>query len=227
MLDPPLTALGQKQAASLAPTVGKLQDEVDLVVTSPLKRTLQSARLAWGPAIERLGGPKNVVCLPQAQECADWTCDVGSAREALEADPEFAVFDFSLLTPDWISKRGFYAPDPATTAKRAAWVRRWLRDRPEHSIVIVAHGDIIRELTGSAQGPSEAMWANAEARIYHFNPAGVTSDECFLLQEYTVAAAGDFGPSSTEIERLSKRREADGRTKDGPKAAGQGNRQGD
>jgi broad specificity phosphatase PhoE len=193
-----------------------------LTGTSPLKRTLQSTRLAWGPAIERLGGLKNVICLPQAQECADWTCDVGSAREALEADPEFAVFDFSLLTPDWTSKRGFYAPDPVATAKRAAWVRRWLRDRPEHSIVIVAHGDIIRELTGSAQGPSELMWANAEARIYNFDPAMVASDDCFFLQQYIVAAAGEHGPSSTEIERLAKRREAFSRPLDGTTPGGHG-----
>lgn len=64
--DAPLTALGKKQSAALAPQIPELQQQVDVVITSPLKRTLQSTMLGWGPAVERLG-IKNVICLPQAQ----------------------------------------------------------------------------------------------------------------------------------------------------------------
>ena len=66
--DAPLTPLGKKQAATLAPQIKELAKEVDLVVSSPLKRTLQTTKLGWAPALERLG-IENVICLPQAQEC--------------------------------------------------------------------------------------------------------------------------------------------------------------
>ncbi|KAF2770673.1 hypothetical protein EJ03DRAFT_388703 [Teratosphaeria nubilosa] len=124
--DAPLTPLGKKQAATLAPQIPQLQNEADLI---------------------RLG-IENVICLPQVQECNDLPCDTGSPREVLEADPE-----------------GFWAADPQAIANRARWVRQWLRERPEKTIVLVAHGDIPRNITAGPNGPSTYPWKNAEARI--------------------------------------------------------------
>lgn len=64
--DAPLTALGKKQSAALAPQIPELQNSVDVIISSALKRTLQSTKLGWGPAVDRLG-IGNVICLPQAQ----------------------------------------------------------------------------------------------------------------------------------------------------------------
>ncbi len=176
-----------------------MQREVDLLVTSPLQRTLQTTKLGWRPAIERLG-IQNVICLPQAQECNDFPCDTGSPREQLETKPEFADFDFSMLTPDWTSKKGFWSPDPSAISNRARWIRQWLRNRPENNIVLVAHGDILRNIVAGPHGPSSYPWKNAEVRIYHFDQSSVWTDDCFLDQERVVAAAGGYAPSSTEID---------------------------
>lgn len=204
--DAPLTALGKKQAASLATQskVKELAQEADLVVSSPLKRTLQTTKLGWKDAIDRLGGLSKVVCLPQAQECNDFPCDAGSSKEVLEADPEFSGFDLSLLTPDWTSKKGFWGPDPTSIRLRAKWVRQWLRDRPEKTIVLVAHGDILRQLTCSKTGPSGYMWRNAEAMIYEFDQ-DTLGDLCLFKSEKgkSVAVAGGYGPSSTEADILT------------------------
>lgn len=105
--DAPLTPLGKKQSASLAPQIPDLQSSVDLIVSSGLKRTLQSTKLGWGPAIQRLG-IDNVIVLPQAQECNAYPCDTGSLRDILAADPEYNAFNLERLTPDWTSKQGFY-----------------------------------------------------------------------------------------------------------------------
>ena len=195
--DSPLTPLGRKQAASLAPRIPKLQQQVDLVVTSPLQRTLQTTLLGWGPAVRRLG-IQDVVCLPEAQECNDFPCDTGSAREELEKDPEFAGFDFSRLTPDWTSKTGFWAPDAGTIAHRAQTVRRFLRERPEKDIALVAHGDFLRQITCDVHGPSEYMWKNVEVQVFRFDSETVDQNDCFLQLEEVVAAAGGYGPTSTE-----------------------------
>lgn len=64
--DAPLTQLGRQQAAKLPEFAASLQGEVDLIITSALKRTLQTTLLGWGPAMKRLG-QQNVICLPQLQ----------------------------------------------------------------------------------------------------------------------------------------------------------------
>nr|OQO28123.1 hypothetical protein B0A51_05663 [Rachicladosporium sp. CCFEE 5018] len=196
--DAPLTPLGKKQAAALAPKISSLQDSAHLIVTSPLKRTLQTTKLGCGPAVERLG-IKNVICLPQAQECNAFPCDTGSAKAELAKHPEFKEFDLALLTDDWTSKQGFYSEDRGAIADRAKWVRHFLRDRAEENIVLVAHGDVLRQITASSKGPSEHMWQNAEVRIFEFNPEHVDG-EAFLHQKEDVAAAGGYGPTSSSTD---------------------------
>ena len=135
-----------------------LQAAAELIVSSPLRRTLQTTALGWAPAVARLGGPRRVVVLPQAQECSALPCDTGSSREQLEADPEFAVFDLAGLPADWNSKEGFWAPTEEALDARAAWVRRYLRGRPEGDVVLVAHGDFLRRITARPEtGVGECM----------------------------------------------------------------------
>lgn len=81
--------------------------------------------------------------------------------------------DFSGLTPDWTNKKDFYSAEDSALKARAAWVRRWLRDRPESKIVVVAHAGILRYITDGYN--SRKFWANAEVRVYTF--AGDMGDE--------------------------------------------------
>lgn len=177
--DPQLTRMGKKQAASMARPISDLQQQVELIVTSPLRRTLETTLRTWAPALERLG-IENVICLPEAQECLDFPCDSGSSKQELEQDPQFAGLNFSRLTPDWTSKTGFWAPDSQSIAKRAKWVRHFLRERPENAIVLVAHGDFLRQITCDADGPSTYMWKNVEIQKFRFDEATVDQDDCFL-----------------------------------------------
>lgn len=201
-----MTPLGRKQAAALAPQVQHLTSEVNLVATSPLTRTIQTTLLGWPAAIEKLGGRSKIALLPEFQECNDFPCDTGSSAETLSKNSEFEGLDFSKLPQDWTSKQGFWSADRDAIAKRAKWVRQWLRSRPEQTIVLVGHGDILRQVTASQEGPSGYMWRNAEARIFTFDPDTVEGDdaECFLKQEVgkEVAVAGGYGPGSTEADIL-------------------------
>lgn len=104
-------------------------------------------------------------------------CDTGSPRATLEADPEFAGLDFSLLTDDWTSKSGIY--DPANIAERSRFVRRWLRERDESSIVVVAHGDVLRNITHT---PRTDPWANAEVTVYTFAEEGEGDGEARVVR---------------------------------------------
>lgn len=72
ILDAPLTKLGRSQAKDLdKETADSLQKEVELIVSSPLRRTMSTTLDGYPSAIERLGGKGKIVLLPDAQECND------------------------------------------------------------------------------------------------------------------------------------------------------------
>ncbi|PWN53154.1 phosphoglycerate mutase-like protein [Violaceomyces palustris] len=189
--DAPLTELGKRQSANLPNLTTELQEKVEVILSSGLKRTLQSTAIGYAPAIKRLG-IENVVVLPQLQECNAFPCDTGSAREVLEADPELKGFDLSLLTPDWTSKKGFYAADPESLSARARWVRQYIRSRPEKEIVVMAHGDVLRRITGE-----HYMWKNAEVRLFQFDPSKVDTEDCPVLPVKSIAEGGLLSPTSS------------------------------
>ena len=120
-------------------------------------------------------------------ECNDVPCDTGSARDVLESQPDFAKYDLSSLTPDWTSKRGFYAADPVSLDARAQWVRQFLRERPEQHIAVVAHGDFLRRLTDDPM----SYWGNAEVRAFQFAPSSVATDACPIVH-VEVIEKGDW-----------------------------------
>ncbi|KAF7790765.1 hypothetical protein EIP86_001722 [Pleurotus ostreatoroseus] len=142
---------------------------------------------------------QKVVVLPQLQEANDLPCDTGSPREELEANPEYAGLDFSGLTPDWNSNKGFYAATTPALQQRARWVRRWLRDRPEREIVVVAHADILRIITEGYN--SHRWWANAEVREYTFRDEEEkdVQGEAWVIPVETIAKKGTEAPSSSEM----------------------------
>lgn len=198
--DAPLTDLGKQQANQLPHQVPReLQNQIDLVISSPLRRTLETTLIGWKHTVDRLGRDA-IVCLPQLQECNDFPCDTGSSRSTLEADPYFKQVDFSLLTDDWTSKKGQYAPDEESLNKRAQWVRQYVRDRPEKTILLVGHGDIIRRITGGPQGNSTHMWKNAEVRTFEFQSDYREKEEAWLTFDGEEVAAGGWEPTSSEMQ---------------------------
>jgi len=193
--DAPLTALGRQQAAQLhEDTKDTIQQTAQLLVTSGLRRTLSTTVIGYATLRKRLQAEgKPVVVLPQLQECNDHPCDRGSPREVLEADAEYAGLDFSTLTPDWTSKKGFYASSATALKARARWNRQWLRARPEQDIVVVAHGDALRYITDGEN--SLKPWANCEVREYTFREED--DEEAWLVPVTKIVQEGEDQPTSS------------------------------
>ena len=105
-----------------------------------------------------------------------------------------------MLSDDWTSKQGFWAANDQALADRARWVRQWLRARPEDTIVLVAHGDVLRRITAHEDGPSTHFWRNAEARIFTFDEATLDTDDCWLDNQGVIAATGGYAPGSSEVD---------------------------
>lgn len=95
-----LTPLGESQCQSL-PSRFPAEPPVTLLVSSPLKRTLQTTLIGFAPQVQ--SGVK-IEVVPEFQEASALPCDTGSPREVLEKEEAFKGLDFSRLGEDWDSK---------------------------------------------------------------------------------------------------------------------------
>jgi len=135
--DPLLTPRGKEQCTELQANflyhVG-----VDLIVSSPIRRTLYTSLLSFEHDIKNKG--LTIIAFPEVQETSDLPCDTGSSPEELAQEFAGKPIDFSLVKHGWNVKTGKWAPTKEAIAQRALEAREWLIRRPESEIVIVTHG---------------------------------------------------------------------------------------
>ncbi|WWC61927.1 uncharacterized protein I303_104513 [Kwoniella dejecticola CBS 10117] len=181
--DAPLTDLGRMQSQELCDrTKETIQKTAELIVSSPLRRTMETMLIGFKDLKERLDHDKEgqgVILLELLREVDDWPCNTPlypvSVLKASN-DGIFASLDFSTLSEDYASQTGIL--DPVNAAERAKQVRRWLRDRPEKEIVVVAHGTILGYIVDGHR--SDRNWENVEVKTYTFLS---DDDEEALLSE--------------------------------------------
>ncbi|KAI4187501.1 MAG: hypothetical protein L6R41_002783 [Letrouitia leprolyta] len=192
MPDPPLTPLGEQQCRDLCAKF-PYHSSVKLVVTSPLRRTIQTSLIAFESELSR---STECVALPEVQETSDLPCDTGSDIFAIKEDFKDKPVNFSLVPEGWNNKQGKWAANGDAVAARCREVRRWLKMRDEQAIVVVTHGGLLHYLTedwtgaGKFQGKKKESfirrtsrnlfpfaygpryigtgWENVEFRSYHF-----------------------------------------------------------
>lgn len=138
-----MTQFGKEQCRKLSLTFPH-HERIDLIVASPLRRTIFTALLSFPKELEN---GLSVIALSEAQETSASPCDTGSDVEALQEEFADQPVDLDLVTSGWHTKEGKWAPDEASIAIRAKEVRRWLRARPEKEIVLVTHGGFLHYLT--------------------------------------------------------------------------------
>lgn len=143
MRDPLLTDFGKQQCQTLSKIFH--HTDIDLVVASPLKRTIYTALYSFPEQTKQYG----IIALPDVQETSNLPCDTGSDRSEIER--EFAdknvKLNLAMVTDDWHSKQGRYAPERDAIEGRARDARKWLKERKEHHIVCVSHGGVLHYLT--------------------------------------------------------------------------------
>ncbi|KAI5818677.1 histidine phosphatase superfamily [Pyronema omphalodes] len=199
--DPYLTELGESQCRTLPSRFHNAQKieaadgssvpEIDLLVTSPLKRTLQTTLLGFPGQISS-GVP--VIALPDLQETSDMPCDTGSSVEILKADPKLKTTDYGdkmevnweeveKAGDAWFSKEGIYGATPERLKERAERVRKWLKSREEQHVVCVLHGGFLHYLTEDWTGSNDLPgtgWTNTEFRNFNFST--VPGEETKLVE---------------------------------------------
>ncbi|KAL1994208.1 hypothetical protein VTN49DRAFT_2877 [Thermomyces lanuginosus] len=189
--DPRLTEAGIAECKALESRF-PYQSSIELIVSSPLRRAVQTSLCSFQPAINR--GVK-IVVLPELQETSDVACDTGSEVSKLEQEfgdivgPKGKVVDLSLLDDNWHIKRGRFAPSSNAIIARARDARKWLKARPEKEVVVVSHGGFLhyftQDWTGIGEEEHASAWENCDFRSYEF--AGDDSDDNATIVETHVS----------------------------------------
>ncbi|KAF7558497.1 hypothetical protein G7046_g5666 [Stylonectria norvegica] len=140
--DPPLTSLGSQQASTL-----QIPVQPDLIIISPMTRTLQTALLVFGHLITGPQPKVEVQVWPDLREAHDAICNKGISRADLAA--KFPQFDLSACNEEWD-----YSPHTAEDATvRAERVRRRLKDLSVSyaNIFVISHRGFIAFLVQGAR----------------------------------------------------------------------------
>ncbi|KAF2257847.1 phosphoglycerate mutase-like protein [Lojkania enalia] len=198
IMDATLTENGKTQCRQLQESFA-YHDTIDLVLSSPLRRAIQTTVLSFGPALSRQDVPYLVI--PKAQEVSGLTCDIGHSKQELnEKLPELFAgetlqFDLSKINFDaveegWNSKAccdfgsGYWAPYKSKVTQRAADLRSWLFQRAEAHILLVTHGAFLHYLTEDWTGDDPVRgtaYLNCEVRLFEFTPTS-TEQEAHIVE---------------------------------------------
>ncbi|KAM5436470.1 hypothetical protein MferCBS31731_005748 [Microsporum ferrugineum] len=179
MQDPLLTPFGEEQCRTLRANFPYHAD-IDLIVASPLRRTIYTALLSFANIIQERG--LKIIALPEIQETSDVPCDTGSDLADLkrEVEEKGLPVDLSLVPEDWNDKtKEKWSANAQSVTVRAREARRWLKARPEKHIAMVSHGGVLHYFSEDWQDSilyQGTGWANTEFRTFEFTDSTDTDD---------------------------------------------------
>ncbi|KAH7093373.1 histidine phosphatase superfamily [Paraphoma chrysanthemicola] len=214
--DAVLTPKGKEQCRALSSTF-KYHQEVDIIFASPLRRTIQTAALSFGPALSRPDVP--FVLHPALQEVGDMGSDKGIAdsKEDLKrllpelfADDKLGFdiekIDASGVMEGWNSKVSYWAYEKQAISRRAADFRNWLYQRPEAQVVVVTHGAVAHFLTEDwdVEDPMiGTAYHNCEHREFVFTPES-TAEDAHVVETQESRARRGLGEPETDPHVLEE-----------------------
>ncbi|KAL2064959.1 hypothetical protein VTL71DRAFT_4099 [Oculimacula yallundae] len=194
--DPPLTELGfGQQCDELAKhlqTELPLAQEIELIVVSPMRRTLQTAQQGLGWLMKK-GVP--VILRAEFQENSAKPCDTGSPIPEMEN--EWPQFDWSTVDPQYPSNDGMYECTREGLTTRGKAARTFLRNRPQKVIAVVSHAGFLRTSLCSRR------FENADYRIFNFGEEEEGLIPKLVEWELTEKKGGGLGKSEKGIFELT------------------------
>lgn len=165
--DADLTPLGRLQASDAATQHQESTRAVQLVVSSPLSRALDTAMLVLPQATRR-----RFVANDNLRERSGWMLNARRRRRADQV-ARYPQCDFSLLESEddelWLRWENELEPT-SEVAERGYQLLRWASEREEDDIAIVAHGGLFYYLLNehpkvqAADAHTAARFGNCELR---------------------------------------------------------------
>ncbi|KAI1197900.1 histidine phosphatase superfamily [Nemania serpens] len=179
--DPSLTDKGFAQAAMLQNTY-PFVDEVRAIISSPMRRAIQTAREAFEPLMKQ-GMP--ILLLRELQETSSRPSDTGSPWQKLREEFGLQV-DLELLCQgEWhkdATDNTTRGPDPQRIAEKARQARVFIRSlarnfEEDDHVVVVTHSQFVRVLI---EGQPEL--GNAELVSCRFDDLFGDDDQAILRE---------------------------------------------
>lgn len=210
--DPPITDLGERQAAALGTWIGGVDPRPTRLYCSPMRRTIETA----APVAEALDLPLRVEdFLFERPGPTDWDGDhfvatPGSARS------ELAAITPRVELPASVTERGWYTGEVETTqesAARAVRIARWVRRAhlDDDCVAMVVHGAIgalilsailspdRQEALGTFSAGAEPWWfnlSNTSTSMIELTGTGTTEVHWINRVDHLVAAGMVTGASA-------------------------------
>ncbi|GAB5353163.1 hypothetical protein AAMO2058_000014200 [Amorphochlora amoebiformis] len=176
ILDPGLTEKGHSQALSVRtnPLLKKFFESKGhnhVIVTSPLRRTIQTTLNAFGTWRDEVntehGRHITILCNPDIQETGEIRCDCGRPLDQVKSEfgLKYPYLDFSNVHDDWHLKQGDYRDRGDLLRKRFNRFTKWIHELPEENVVVVGHHNIFLANVG-------VSFLNCEVREFEVSPNG-------------------------------------------------------
>lgn len=163
--DAALTEMGREEARVSGAALAEKLSGVQLVVASPLSRALETAQLVF-PAQTCAGAP--FVCIENLREISGLLANA-RRRSSAELALRFPDCDFSQISAE---DEGWTADElepVSSVVARGLAAMRWLAQRPEAEVAVVAHGGLLKWLFESPRirdpaGLLAQRFSNGEVR---------------------------------------------------------------
>ncbi|GAW16245.1 hypothetical protein ANO14919_056680 [Xylariales sp. No.14919] len=163
--DPVLTKEGYEQCTELASEIAGLGHKFELVIASPMKRSIQTAIAVFREYLRS----KKIVLLPDLQELGMYPGDTGSPQGELERIFGTDVLDYYFVGPDWTDKSPGSRSAFSSLFKRAHLARHFIRsvartyrDTDAH-IAVLTHSHFINYLLTGYSDTSVFKFAERRA----------------------------------------------------------------
>jgi broad specificity phosphatase PhoE len=204
--------MGREQARQF-PKLYEYHIKPTLVVSSPLRRCLQTTTIAFAPMIR--SGEVRALAHPGLQEVSTQPCDTGTPLDVLQEEfPQVQFMDELFPQETWPRERSsrlqkvgtIYDDQPDDLLARAVEFRRWLREEiNDEEVIVVTHGGFVHFFYGRWRGEpgrsGSEGWQLGNAQAVPMTLAGPdASDEGFCRAPLGTAPSPDY----VEIKRETR-----------------------
>ncbi|KAI0384837.1 histidine phosphatase superfamily [Hypomontagnella monticulosa] len=171
--DPYLTTLGLQQCMEVQRTYPEIIPCVDLLVSSPMKRCIETALLCFEPSISQKQGKHAIYLRDQLQEVGSKLFNTGSPWNELQSEFGAIISNRYLPNNNWFLDTNGQSLNEGEVVARAdkarydlfAWARHFAKRKKNSNMVVVSHADIIAYIVDDYVD----FFENTEMRSYQFN----------------------------------------------------------
>ena len=138
---------GMKQAKNILKNYQFL-NHPSLILTSPLRRTIQTVLKAFHPSFNRIAAKRfptcpRIIAFPHLQECSELPSDTGLSLAFLKSEyGQYIEFPDEFFSEDWFIKEGTWlASNHDLIISRAEFVRKFILEQTSQEVIVMTHGN--------------------------------------------------------------------------------------